>query len=81
MILKHKYVNLTTKDFLHIEYLQEMFDENKSKGGTRLLIVDQMQYIDQNLVSILAIQSDHYNVTRLLLTRSFFHCNKLCKTL
>ena len=38
-----KLVNLSIKGFDNIDYLKELFEENKDKGGTLLLVDDQMQ--------------------------------------
>ena len=46
-----------------------------------LIIDDQMQYIDQNIVSIFTIYSHHMNVTCLLLTQSLFLSNKEYRTI
>ena len=79
-MLQRKYINLSIKGLSDIDYLKEIFTENKNKGGTLLIIDDQMQYIDQNVVSIFTIYSHHYNVTCLLLTRSLLLSNKLYRT-
>ena len=38
-----KLVNLSIKGFDNIDYLKELFEENIDKGGTLLLVDDQMQ--------------------------------------
>ncbi len=52
-------INWSIKGFNNIEYLKELFEENKEKGGTLLIIDDQMQNIDYNLVNIFTIYSHH----------------------
>ena len=54
-MLQRKYINLSIKGLSDIDYLKEIFTENKNKGGTLLTIDDQMQYMDQNVVSIFTI--------------------------
>ena len=56
------------KGFEIFDYLKELFLENQDKGGTLLVIDDQMQKIDYNLVNIFTIYSPHYTVTCLVLT-------------
>ena len=71
VMLEHKYRNLSITGILDIEYLKQIFTENKSNGGTLLIIYDQMQYIDQHIVSSFTIYSHHYSVTCLLLTNFY----------
>ena len=59
-MLQHNYIHLAIKGLSDIDYLKEIFEENKSKTGTLLVIDDQMQNIDQNVVSIFTIYSHHY---------------------
>ena len=51
-MLQNNYIHLAIKGLSDIDYLKEIFEENKSKTGTLLVIDDQMQNIDQNVVSI-----------------------------
>ena len=74
-------VNLTIKGLSDFDYLKELFEEYKNVGGTMLIIDDQMQYIDQNIVSIFTIYSHHMNVTCVLLTQSLFLSNKEYRTI
>ena len=79
-MLQQKYIHLAIKGLSDMNYLKEIFEDNKSKSGTLLIIDDQMQYIDQNVVSIFTIYSHHYNVSCLLLTQSLFLSNKFYRT-
>ena len=79
-MLQNNYVYLAIKGLSDIDYLKEIFEENKSKTGTLLVIDDQMQNIDQNVVSIFTIYSHHYRVSCLLLTQSLFLSNKFYRT-
>ena len=81
VMLEKKLVNLSIKGFNNIEYLKELFEENKDKGGTLLVIDDQMQNIDYNLVNIFTIYSHHLKVTCLLLTQSLFLSNKIYRVI
>ena len=75
-MLEKKLINLSIKGFENMDYLKELFEENKEKGGTLIIVDDQMQKIDYNLVNIFTIYSHHLNVTCLLLTQSLFLSNK-----
>ena len=77
VMVNNKLVDLSIKWLDNIEYLKELFTENKDKGGTLLIIDDQMQRIDNNLVEIFTIYSHHFKVTCLLLTQSLFLSNKI----
>ena len=81
VMVEKKLVNLSIKGFNNIEYLKELFEENKDKGGTLLVIDDQMQNIDYNLVNIFTIYSHHLKVTCLLLTQSLFLSNKIYRVI
>ena len=80
-MLQHNYIHLAIKGLSDIDYLKEIFEENKWKTGTLLLVTDdQMQYTDQSIVSMFTIYSHHYRVSRLLLTQSLFLSNKFYRT-
>merc|ERR1712015_164612 len=64
-----------------MEYLKELFEENKNSGGTLIIFDDQMQNIDYNLVNIFTIYSHHLKVTCLLLTQSLFLSNKIYRVI
>ena len=64
-----------------MDYLKELFEQNKDKGGTMVIIDDQMQNIDYNLVNIFTIYSHHLKVTCLLLTQSLFLSNKIYRVI
>ncbi len=81
IMLEKKLINLSIKGFNNIEYLKELFEENKEKGGTLLVIDDQMQNIDYNLVNIFTIYSHHLKVTCLLLLQSLFLSNKIYRVI
>ena len=38
-----------------MDYLTELFKENKGKRSTRLIIDDQMPYIDHSIISIFTV--------------------------
>ena len=80
-MIEKKMVNLSIKGFNNIEYLKELFEENKDNGGTLLIIDDQMQNIDYNLVNIFTIYSHHLKVTCILLTQSLFLSNKIYRVI
>ena len=80
-MLENKYINLTIKGLSNIEHLKETLEKNKEKGGTLLITYDQMQYIDQTMVSIFTVYSHHYNVTWLSPTQSLFLSNKVYGTI
>ena len=77
IMLRKKLIDLPIKGFNNIDYLKELFEQNKDRGGTLLIIDDQMQNIDYNLVNIFTIYSHHLMVTCLLLTQSLFLSNKI----
>ena len=77
IMLEKKLINLSIKGFENIDYLKELFEENKDKGGTLIVVDDQMQKIDYNLVNIFTIYSHHLKVTCLLLTQSLFLSNEI----
>ena len=79
-MLQNNYIHLAIKGLSDIDYLKEIFEENKSKTSTLLVIDDQMQNIDQNVVSIFTIYSHHYRVSCLLVTQSLFLSNKFYRT-
>ena len=62
-MLQNNYIHLAIKGLSDIDYLKEIFEENKSKTGTLLVIDDQMQNIDQNVVSIFTIYSHHHRIS------------------
>ena len=67
-MLQHNYIHLAIKGLSDIDYLKEIFEENKSKSVPLLVIDERMQNIDQNVVNIFTIYSHHYRVSCLLLT-------------
>ena len=81
VMLEKQLINLSIKGFNNIDYLKELFEQNKDKGGTMVIIDDQMQNIDYNLVNIFTIYSHHLKVTCLLLTQSLFLSNKIYRVI
>ena len=73
-MLQHNYIHLAIKGLSDIDYLKEIFEENKSKTGTLLVIDDQMQNIDQNVVNIFTIYSHHYSVSLFIAYTIFIPC-------
>ena len=78
---EQKLIHLSIKGLDNMEYLKELFEENKDNGGTLIIFDDQMQKVDYNLVNIFTIYSHHLNVTCLLLTQSLFLSNKIYRVL
>ena len=78
---EQKLIHLSIKGLDNMEYLKELFEENKNSGGTLIIFDDQMQKVDYNLVNIFTIYSHHLNVTCLLLTQSLFLSNKIYRVL
>ena len=72
-----KFIILSIKGFNNMDYLKEWFEQNKDKGGTLLIIDDQMQNIDYNWINIFTIYSHHLKVASFLLTQSLFLSNKI----
>ena len=77
IMVEKKLVNMAIKGFSNIDYLKELFEENKERGGTLLIIDDQMQNINSNMVDIFSIYSHHLKVTCLLLIQSLFLSDKV----
>ena len=78
---EQKLIHLSIKGLDNMDYLKELFEENKDNGGTLIIFDDQMQKVDYNLVNIFTIYSHHVNVTCLLLTQSLFLSNKIYRVL
>ena len=72
-MLQNNYIHLAIKGLSDIDYLKEIFKGNKSKTGTLLVIDDQMQNIDQKVVSIFTIYS-HRIITGYLV----YYLHNLC---
>ena len=49
---EQKLIHLSIKGLDNMEYLKELFEENKDNGGTLIIFDDQMQKVDYNLVNI-----------------------------
>ena len=77
IMIENNWVNQSIKGLTNMNYLKEVFEENKEKGGTLLIIDDQMQKIDENMITLFTVYSHHLNVSCLLLTQSLFLNNKL----
>ena len=74
-------IHMSINGLSDFDYLKEVFEQHKEHGGSLIIIDDQMENINQNIVTIFTIISHHMNVTCLLLTQSLFLSNKMYRTI